>query len=156
MNLKIVFEKMKKTKQDHRAEDSAGEAADEDSRSSGVVVSDDEISVGCPSPMPGAEEEINKKKKKATSQQSTTGITINSSSINQDDGGKTKEVGGGGGGGGSVTAGVRSFSILDILNHRPSAQPPVSTTPAPSISPNPPVSAASKRRKSSSRQRVLC
>ena len=110
--------------------------------------SEDEISVGCPSPRnAGADEDTADGHTEEGSSGDEKLIRLMAISSSQKEDGEndekaeleedvamdetlpaTKNSGGGGGsgvggvgGGGGATAGVRSFSILDILNHRPTS-----------------------------------
>lgn len=108
---------------------------------SGDNSSDDEISVGCPSPQLHVSSTGDDKMEddmdvaESKKQETTKDIVMTSQHI-RPEGDDTKN---------SAAGGVRSFSILDILNHRPSANPPSST---PESSPNI-CSSAKLRRKSS-------
>lgn len=107
--------------------------------------SDDEISVGCPSPQlqvgDRMDQEMEEPKNNGidTKEMLLTSQRIRPEESAETSSDATKNASGGG---------VRSFSILDILNHRPAAQlPQQRSTPVPESSPV--CSAAKIRRKSS-------
>lgn len=113
--------------------------------------SDDEISVGCPSPQHQAgdrmDQEMEDEPKSETKETVVTSQRIRpEDTLAETSSDATKNA--------SAGSGVRSFSILDILNHRPAAAQPTQqrSTPAPESSPA--CSAAKIRRKSSNSEAV--
>ncbi len=88
--------------------------------------SDDEISVGCPSPQhqAGVDEEMEESKNAVAATKET--LLLTSQHTRPEENAETSSDAAKNASGG----GVRSFSILDILNHRPSQQPPTKDEPA--------------------------
>lgn len=104
--------------------------------------SDDEISVGCPSPQHQSSDRMDDEMEESKNDTPKETV-LTSQHIRPDEPEANSDSAKNASGGG-----VRSFSILDILNHRPSATQQQRTTPAPESSPV--CSAAKIRRKNSS------